>query len=145
MVWVLLFWGFKGKIYDRLTSGLVRFLIFGVGSRIKLSGTSPLGFGVSGPRVHHYSEKKNIFQACDCCGDYHFKRMSAGADHKLNLLVHQINIKTDVIKQNMDNVWAKLAALEATFTGMLTKIYRLPSQRDCLEMLSEEPGDGYKD
>ena len=121
-------------------SGLVRVLLFGVG--IKLSGMSPSGFGVSGPRVHHYS-KKNIFQACDCCGDYHFKRMSAGADHKLNLLVHQINIKTDVIKQNMDNVWAKLAALEATFTGMLTKIYRLPSQRVCLEMLSEEPGDGH--
>ena len=87
--------------------------------------------------------KKNIFQACDCCGDYHFKRVSSGTDQKLNLLVHQINIKTDVIKQNMDNVWAKLAALEATFTGMLTKIYRLPmpSQRVCLEVLSEEPGD----
>ena len=63
----------------------------------------------------------------------------------MNLLVRQINVKTDVIKQNMDDAWAKLAELEETFTGMLSKTYRLQSQRVCLEMLSGEPGDGHPD
>ena len=85
--------------------------------------------------------KDNIFQACDCCGDYHFKRVCTGADLKVNLLVRQINVKTDVIKQNMDDAWAKLAELEETFTGMLSKTYRLQSQRVCLEMLSEKTED----
>ena len=53
--------------------------------------------------------------------------MATGEDQKLNLLVHQINIKTDIIKQNMENVWAKLEKLEANCTGMLTKTYRLQS------------------
>ena len=45
----------------------------------------------------------------------------------------------------MDDAWAKLAELEETFTGMLSKTYRLQSQRVCLEMLSGEPGDGHPD
>ena len=39
----------------------------------------------------------------------------------------------------MNNVWDKLEKLEANYTGMLTKTYRLQSsQRVCLEMLSEK-------
>ena len=40
-------------------SGLVWVLLFWVGlwSGLKLSGTSSLGFGVLGPRIHHYSKE----------------------------------------------------------------------------------------
>ena len=36
-------------------------------------------------------------------------------------MVRQINQKTDIIKQNMNDVWAKLAEMEATFTSMIGK------------------------
>ena len=88
----------------------------------------------------------SIFKACDCCGDFHFKRVCTSKDLKVNLLVRQINVKTDAIKQNMDNCWAKLAEMEGIFSSMMTKTYRLQSQRICLEKLSGIPGeDGHPD
>ena len=63
---------------------------------------------------------------------------------KVNLIVRQINQKAEVIKENMEEAWSKLNALEQTYNHMLTKTYRLQSNHICLEMLAGEE-DGHPD
>ena len=69
-----------------------------------------------------------------CCGSDLFQ---------VNLLVRQINQKTDMIKQYMSDAWSKLEQLEASYNGMLLKTHRLQSNRICLDVLSGEPVDGH--
>ena len=58
-------------------------------------------------------KNKNLsFQACNTCGDFHFRKVCAANDQKVNLLVRQINTKADVIKDNMKDAWIKLEELE---------------------------------
>ena len=59
--------------------------------------------------------------------------------------MRQINQKADVIKQNMKEAWDKLDKLEATYSNMLQKTYRLQSNRVCIEVLSGELDDGHPD
>ena len=62
----------------------------------------------------------------------------------MNLIVRQINQKAEAIKENMEEAWSKLNALEQTYNQMLTKTYRLQSNHICLEMLAGEE-DGHPD
>lgn len=57
--------------------------------------------------------------------------------------MRQINQKADVIKENMKDAWEKLEELEQTYAHMLTKTYRLQSNRICLEVLAGEPEEGH--
>ncbi len=59
--------------------------------------------------------------------------------------MRQINQKAETIKDTMQEAWAKLEELEQTYTGMLSKTYRLQSNRICLEVLSGEPEEGHPD
>lgn len=90
-------------------------------------------------------KKYQKYQPCCTCGDFHFKKVCAANDLKVNLLVRQINQKAEVIKQNMKDAWNKLDQLEQTYNGMLTKTYRLQSNRICLQVLAGEPEDGHPD
>ena len=88
---------------------------------------------------------ETFFQPCCTCGDYHFKKVCTAKDLKINLLVRQINQKSEVIKQNMKEAWDKLEYLEQTYNGMLMKTHRLQSNRICLQVLSGEAEDGHPD
>ena len=91
-----------------------------------------------------FCPKIDLFQPCSTCGDYHFKRICSGKDLKVNLIVRQINQKAEVIKENMDEAWSKLHALEQTYNHMLMKTYRLQSNHICLQMLAGQE-DGHPD
>ena len=86
------------------------------------------------------TKKKKLGAAnkqCQCCGDYHFKRMCGGrSDKKVNLLVRQIFQKADVIKQHMGEAWDKLEDMENAYQHMLLKVARLQSNRVCLGSLT---------
>ena len=58
--------------------------------------------------------------------------------------MRQINQKAEVIKENMDEAWSKLHALEQTYNHMLMKTYRLQSNHICLQMLAGQE-DGHPD
>ena len=83
---------------------------------------------------------------CQCCGDYHFKRICGGrSDKKVNLLVRQIFQKADVIKQHMGEAWDKLDDMESAYQHMLLKVARLQSNRVCLGSLTGKnyPGEDH--
>ena len=58
-------------------------------------------------------------------------------------MVKQIYQKADAIKENMDNVWEKLEALENAYHDMLMRCTRIQSNRVCLGALTGEdyPGE----
>ena len=95
------------------------------------------------------TKKKKLGAAnkkCQCCGDYHFKRICGGrADKKVNLLVRQIFQKADVIKQHMGEAWNKLEDMESAYQGMLMKVARLQSNRVSLGSLTGKnyPGEDH--
>ena len=100
-------------------------------------------------RVTVSTKKKKLGAAnkqCNCCGDYHFRRVCGGrGDKKVNLLVRQIFQKADVIKQHMGEAWDKLDDMESAYQGMLLKVARLQSNRVCLGSLTGKnyPGEDH--
>ena len=77
------------------------------------------------------SINRTPLRACPTCGDFHFKRACGGKDLRINLMVKQIYQKADTIKENMDNVWEKLEALENAYHDMLMRCTRIQSNRCC--------------
>ena len=95
------------------------------------------------------TKKKKLGAAmrkCQCCGDYHFRRICGErGDKKVNLLVRQIFQKADVIKQHMGEAWEKLEDMESAYQHMLLKVARLQSNRVCLGSLTGQnyPGEDH--
>ena len=48
----------------------------------------------------------------------------------MNLMVRQITQKTEVIKENMNEVWRKLDGIENAYHDMILRVHRLQSNRN---------------